>query len=150
MFSCYKKLFVLFAFIQLLAVQPLVQAETFCTYVGAWTYPSLEKEFNEKLIHITEQAANEKKFFELIEVSVLPGEYSFVLYNLTDREGETNPLIPQISWVRAFWGKGFEENLQARINSLQDDAYTNNKTINFIDIKFLPQLNGFLIFEISK
>lgn len=152
MFSFHKKLFIFFAFLQLIAVQVIAETTSHIAYTSAWTGGGIAKGLNDELNLAQEQAYNENKFFELVEISITPEwGYAYILYNLSDRMGETNSFITKIAYISAWTGGGIADKLQDEINSLQDFAFNENKLINIVDIKLTPEWGyGFIIYEISK
>lgn len=152
MFSFHKKLFIFFAVLQLIAVQVNAATTSHIAYASAWTGGGIAKGLNDELNLAQEQAYNENKFFELVEISITPEwGYAYILYNSSDRMGETNSLITQVAYVSAWTGGGIADKLQDEINSLQDFAFNENKLINIVDIKIAPEWGyGYIIYEISK
>ncbi len=152
MFSFHKKLFVFFAFLQLSAVQITAETTSHIAYASAWTGGGIAKGLNEELNLAQEQAYNESQFFELVEISITPEwGYAYILYNLSNRKGETNSFITQVAYISAWTGGGIAEGLQNEIDSLQDSAFNENKLINITDIKIAPEWGyGYIIYEISK
>lgn len=152
MFSFHKKLFIFFAVLQLIAVQVIAETTSHIAYTSAWTGGGIAKGLNDELNLAQEQAYNENKFFELVEISITPEwGYAYILYNLSDKMAETNSFITKIAYISAWTGGGIADKLQDEINSLQDFAFNENKLINIVDIKLTPEWGyGFIIYEISK
>lgn len=145
-------LFISFTILQWMTVQAYAETNSHIVHTYAWTAHGLTEGLNEELMRIQEQAYNENKFFEFVSLS-LPdaGWNAFILYNISDRVGETNPFITQIAFATAWTPNGIAENLQDEINSLQNTAYHENKVINILDVKIRSKsFFGYLIYEISK
>lgn len=152
MFSFYKRLFIFLAIFQLIAVQVIAKTTSHIAYVSAWTGGGIAQGLEDGLKLAQKQAYHERKFFELVEISISPEwGYAYILYNISDRMGETNPVTTQIAYVSAWTGSGIADSLQDKINSLQNSAFTEKKLINFIDIKITPEHGyAYLIYEISN
>jgi hypothetical protein len=151
MFSFHKKLFTFFAVLQLIALQVSAETTSHIVYTSAWTGNGIAKGLNNELNFAQEQAYNESKFFELLEISITPQwGYAYILYNLSDRMGETNSLITRVAYVSAWTGGGIADKLKDKINSLQNFAFNENELINIVDIKITPEWGyGYIIYEIS-
>jgi hypothetical protein len=152
MFPLYKKLWTLFAVLQLIVIHANAETTSHIAYISAWTGDGIAKGINKELNLAQKQADDESKFFELLEISITPEwGYAYVFYNLSDRMSETNSLITQVAYVSAWTAKGIANNLQNEINSLQNFAFNENKLINIVDIKITPEWGyGYIIYEISK
>lgn len=152
MFSYHKKLLIFFAVLQLIAVPVIAETTSHIAYTSAWTGGGIAKGLNHELKIAQEHAYNESKFFEFVEISITPEwGYAYILYNISDRMGETNSFITHIAYVSAWTGGGLADKLQEEINARQDFAFNESKLINFIDIKVTPEWgDGYIIYEISK
>lgn len=152
MFIFRKKLFAFFAALLLIALQVNAETTSHVAYTSAWTGGGIANGLNNELDFAQKQAKDESKFFELLEISIAPEwGYAYILYNLSDRMGETNSLITKIAYVSAWTGSGIADDLQEKINTLQSSAFNENKIINFLDIKITPEWGyGYIIYEISE
>ena len=152
MFSLHKMMFIFFAILQLVAVGVVAETTPHLIYTSAWTGGGLAKGLNEELTLAQEKAYDESQFFELVELSITPEwGYAYILYNTSDKLGETNPFITKIAYASAWTGGGIATGLQNEINALQDFAFKENKLLNIVDIKITPEWGyGYLIYEISQ
>lgn len=152
MFLFRKKLVAFFAALQLIAFQVNAETTSHIAYTSGWTGGGLGDGLNNELDFAQKQAKDEKKFFELLEMSITPEwGYGYILYNLSDKMGETNSLVTKIAYVSSWTGNGLAHVLQEKINFLQSSAFNENKIINFLDVKITPEWGyGYIIYEISE
>lgn len=154
MFSLHKKLFIFIAFLQLITFQINAETTSHIAYTSALTGSGIAKKINNELNLAQERAENERKFFELLEISIIyTVDYSaHILYNLSDRMGETNSFITKVAYVSTWTAKGLANDLQDEINSLQNFALNENKFIKIVDVMIRPDWgwDGYIIYEISK
>lgn len=152
MFSFHKQLFILFTVLQFMTLKITAETTSCIAYAAAWTGGGIATGLNDELQLAQEHAYNVGKYFELVEISISPDwGYAYILYNLSDRMGETNPLITHVAYASAWTGPGLADGLQKEINFLEARAFIENKLINFIDIKLTPEWGyGYIIYELSK
>lgn len=150
MFSIHNKLLTLFAVFQLFVFQISAETHAYVAYTSAMSASGMTKELNNELSIIQEEAYNENKFFEVVEISI-DGWWgnAYILYNLSDRNGETNSSFVQVASVTALTGSAMANKLQDEINYLQSNAFKENNIISIVDIKLSIDW-GFIIYEITK
>lgn len=149
MLSFNKKFLALLAVLQLLANQVMAETTSHvaCTY--AMSGRGLAEEITVEMDRIQENASAENKFFEFVSITI-EDYYMYVLYNLSDKNGEVNPCITKVAYATGWTYTGIHESLQEEINSIQNFALSENKSINFLDIQTTTNGNAFIIYEISK
>ncbi|MBA3957738.1 MAG: hypothetical protein H0X51_05000 [Parachlamydiaceae bacterium] len=160
MFSSYKELFVFLLALQLLVLQQVsATVTTHTAYVSAWTGSGLAEELNTQLEIIQEKAYKEKKFFDLVSLSVTPRRGTgYLIYNLSDETDyspgdkvDTNPMITKITYTSAWTGSGLQEAIQKEINLLNTSAASKDKEIYIQDILTSSDwYNGYIIYQTSK
>jgi hypothetical protein len=152
-----KKLYILLAVLQLVALQISAVVTSHVAFDSAWTWNGIAEYLNDELNRIQEYACNEGKFFELLDISIIPPKtsssildirpfYIYIFYDLSDKGGETNSLITQVVCVSGS-PNSVAEKLQKEINSLQNLA-CDNKIINILYIKVIRNF-GYIIYEIT-
>jgi hypothetical protein len=159
MISFHKYFLALFAVLQLLTSQVFAETTSHITYSQGFKGKGLTEGINAELDRIQENAYAENKCFEFLSITLtayisewgVHSSHMYVLYNLSDKNGETNPFITKVAYASAWTPSGIYESLQNEINALQNSALNENKTINFLDIKITQNLgNAYIIYEISK
>lgn len=149
MLSFHKKFLTLFAALQLLSSQVIAETTTHISYSYSYTGSGLAEEISAELERIQENAYAENKFFEFVNAD-LPDYTMYILYTLSDNNGETNPFITKVAYASGWTPAGIYEGLLDHIDSLQNYAMSENKIIHFLDIKVTPNGNAYIIYEISK
>ena len=143
----------------LLSSSVIAETTTHYAYAQGFKGSSLTEEINTELDRIQKNAYAEDKFFEFVNLTLTSyisewkthSSHMYLLYTLSDRNGETNPLITKVAYASAWTPSGIYENLQDKVNHLQTDALNENKTINFLDTQITQGLgNAYIIYEISK
>ena len=149
MLSLHKLFLPLFVALQLISNQVIADTATHiaCTY--AHSGRGLSEAINLELDRIQENAYNDNQFFEFISAEI-DDYYMFVLYNLSDKNGETNPMKTKVAYGTGWSINGIHENLQEVLNFIQDSALIENKSMNFLDIQISQNGNAYIIYEISE
>lgn len=157
--SFHKTFIALFTALQLFTVQSFAETTSHIAYSQGFKGSSLTEGINTELERIQENAYAEYKFFEFVTINLstyisewgVHSSHLYVLYNLSDRNGETNPFITKVAYTSAWTSAGVYENIQKKINSLQNDALNENKTIHFLDFEISQDVgNAYIFYEISK
>lgn len=134
-----------------LTAQVSAKTTSHIAYVSAWTGEGLAESINDELDRIQTANYNNNKFFEYVKICMSPPDYAYILYNVSDRMGETNPLITKVAYTSGWFGGTIADGLQDTIKSLQDSAFYEGKLINILDIDISPNMGyAYIIYEISK